>query len=102
MKKILFALPLLFALSCGNADTESTTTSTAENHEGHNHDGHNHDGHGHEAEEVSYKTHDPVCKMKRDESWTIVSVYNEDTVKFCSEPCKTSFDKNPANYTAQK
>ena len=100
MKKILFALPLLFALSCGNTDTESTTTSTAENHDGHNHDGHNHDGH--KAEEVSYKTHDPVCKMKRDESWAIVSVYNADTVKFCSEPCKTSFDKNPANYIAQQ
>lgn len=100
MKKILFALPLLFALSCGNTDTESTTTSAAENQDGHNHDGHNHGGQ--EAEEVSYKTHDPVCKMKRDESWAIVSVYNEDTVKFCSEPCKTSFDKNPANYIAQK
>lgn len=117
MKKLILALPVLFALACGNtedaAQKKSETTVTTESnkeanhdHEGHNHEGHDHEGHDHGekvAEVVSYKTHDPVCKMTRDEKWDVISVLdNGDTVKFCADRCKAEFDKNPEKYTAKK
>ena len=102
MKKILFALPVLFALACGDASQE-TANAKPENskdaHAGHNHDGHDH---GKEEKVISIKTHDPVCKMDRDEKWTFVSVYENDTVKFCNPVCKEKFDKDPASFVAQK
>lgn len=41
---------------------------------------------------------DPVCEMGYDESWTEYSVYEGDTVWFCSETCKTAFEGNPQKY----
>jgi len=55
-----------------------------------------------EKELKDYKTHDPVCGMPREESWTHYSVYNNDTVYFCAEICKKGFDGNPEKYTAVK
>lgn len=50
---------------------------------------------------ASAKPIDPVCDMELDAAWTNYSVYNNDTVKFCSETCKTAFDGNPAKYASK-
>lgn len=108
MKKLILALPVLFALACGNTEdaAQKKSETTVTNESNHDHEGHDHDGHDHGekvAEVVSYKTHDPVCKMTRDETWDVVSVLdNGDTVKFCADRCKAEFDKNPEKYTAKK
>lgn len=41
---------------------------------------------------------DPVCEMEYDTSWTEFTVYNNDTVQFCSETCKTAFNGNSKKY----
>lgn len=95
MKKLLMALPILFALSCGNTE-EKTGDATVKTDE--------HAGHNHAADEnavISIKTHDPVCKMVRDEKWAIESVYEGETVKFCSPVCKEKFDKDPSSFVAK-
>ena len=45
MKKVIYALGILIAVSCGNSANESATQEEAHDHShhGHNHDGHNHD-----------------------------------------------------------
>lgn len=103
MKKLLLVLPIAFLFSCGDAEQSSTTdvqtSNNTENHEGHDHSGHDHT-HATPEGIVDYKTHDPVCKMERDEKWTITSMHQNDTVKFCSPVCKDKFDKEPAKYLA--
>ena len=49
---------------------------------------------------VNGKMGDPVCGMPYDTSYHEFSVYNADTVNFCSPTCKGVFDKNPAKYAA--
>jgi YHS domain-containing protein len=41
---------------------------------------------------------DPICEMSWDTSWTEYTVYMNDTVKFCSENCKTAFLARPEKY----
>ena len=42
---------------------------------------------------------DPICGMKVDEKAArLKSEYKGKTYYFCSQMCKTSFDKNPAKY----
>ncbi len=41
---------------------------------------------------------DPVCEMDRDTSWTEYTVYNNDTVWFCSDNCKNAFTAHPEKY----
>jgi len=41
---------------------------------------------------------DPVCDMPRDSSWTDNTIYNNDTIWFCSEGCKKAFLARPAKY----
>jgi len=41
---------------------------------------------------------DPVCGMANDGTWTEFTVYNNDTVRFCSTTCKDAFLANPAKY----
>lgn len=41
---------------------------------------------------------DPICEMSWDTSWTEYTVYMNDTVKFCSENCKTAFLAHPEKY----
>lgn len=42
---------------------------------------------------------DPVCDMTEgDIAYTDYSVYQQDTVWFCSPHCKEQFDKEPAKY----
>lgn len=98
MKKLLLLLPIAFVFACGNAEQTSNTEVQTQNNEA-DHAGHDH-AHTDPNAVVSYKTHDPVCKMDRDEKWSITSVYQNDTVKFCSPVCKDRFDKEPSKYVA--
>lgn len=41
---------------------------------------------------------DPVCEMEYDTSWKENTVYNNDTIHFCSENCKTAFLARPNKY----
>lgn len=41
---------------------------------------------------------DPVCEMEFDTSWTEKTVYNNDTINFCSENCKMAFNVRPEKY----
>jgi YHS domain-containing protein len=43
---------------------------------------------------------DPICGMSVDEKTAkLKSDYKGKTYYFCSQMCKTTFDKNPAKYT---
>lgn len=44
---------------------------------------------------------DPICEMVKDSTWTEYTVYNNDTVWFCSDVCKGVFAKNPEKYAAK-
>ena len=44
------------------------------------------------------KLPDPVCGMPYDTMYHEFSVYQNDTVHFCSPTCKRVFDKNPEKY----
>ena len=45
---------------------------------------------------------DPVCGMEvNDQKSTLQSPYLGNTYYFCSEACKTKFDKNPQEYASQ-
>ena len=48
---------------------------------------------------VSYKTC-PVCGMVRDSTWTLYSIYKNDTVWFCRPADKTDFDAHPKKYAS--
>jgi len=42
---------------------------------------------------------DPICGMNVDEKTAkLKSDYKDKTYYFCSQTCKTTFDKNPAKY----
>jgi YHS domain-containing protein len=44
---------------------------------------------------------DPICKMKVDEKTAkLKSDYEGKTYYFCSQSCKTTFDKNPKKFTS--
>lgn len=43
---------------------------------------------------------DPVCEMEWDNEWTEMTVYKNDTVRFCSEGCKKAFEAHPDKYVA--
>ncbi len=45
---------------------------------------------------------DPVCEMELDPTWTESTVYMDDTIKFCSENCKTAFLARPEKYMKAK
>jgi len=45
---------------------------------------------------------DPVCEMAYDTSWTDQTVYNGDTLRFCSEGCKMAFEARPDKYLKAK
>ena len=42
---------------------------------------------------------DPVCEMPYEPEWTEFTVYNNDTIRFCSEQCKNAFLAKPEKYT---
>jgi YHS domain-containing protein len=42
---------------------------------------------------------DPVCKMEVDDTEPVARAeYNGNTYVFCSEQCKTTFERNPTEY----
>ena len=41
---------------------------------------------------------DPICEMEKDDTWTEYTIYNQDTVWFCSEGCKKAFEARPEKY----
>lgn len=41
---------------------------------------------------------DPVCEMPYDQAWTEQTIYNGDTINFCSETCKKAFLGRPTKY----
>lgn len=45
---------------------------------------------------------DPVCDMPRESEWTDFTVYNNDTIWFCSEGCKKAFMARPGKYIGEK
>ncbi|OJW78557.1 MAG: hypothetical protein BGO69_00795 [Bacteroidetes bacterium 46-16] len=45
---------------------------------------------------------DPVCDMPRESEWTDFTVYNNDTIWFCSEGCKKAFIARPGKYIGEK
>jgi len=47
------------------------------------------------------KLPDPVCGMPYDTMYKEWSVYQNDTVHFCSPTCKRVFDKNPEKYAGK-
>lgn len=52
--------------------------------------------------EMANTQKDPVCGMQVDEAQAAgKSEYHGQTYYFCSASCKTKFDQNPEQYTAQ-
>lgn len=90
MKKIMLVLAsgLLLAAcnSAGNEETATTDTVAAAPVE---------------TAPVAEGPKDPVCEMTKDVSWTEYTVYENDTVWFCSETCKGAFVGNPAKYVSK-
>lgn len=98
MRLYILCAALLFVAACGNTDSSSKST----------------DAPAAEAKEeaamgeettgpIDPKTKkDPVCGMDWDAEWTEHSVYNGDTIRFCSEGCKMAFDARPAKYVTVK
>jgi len=52
----------------------------------------------HTAAVNGYTQKDPVCEMARDSTWNDYTVYNNDTIWFCSEGCKKAFLARPQKY----
>jgi YHS domain-containing protein len=50
---------------------------------------------------VSDKLPDPVCRMPYDTSYKEWTVYQQDTIHFCSVTCKEVFAKAPEKYMAK-
>ncbi len=50
---------------------------------------------------IAGKLPDPVCGMPYDTMYKEWSVYQNDTVHFCSPTCKRVFDKNPEKYAGK-
>lgn len=49
---------------------------------------------------IDYTKMDPVCEMEWEQGWTESTVYLGDTIRFCSENCKTAFIARPEKYIA--
>lgn len=87
MKRYILILLSAVAVSCNNQTTNteaSTTTPQA-------------------AEKTKHKASDkvdPVCDMPYDTAWTNKTVYQGDTVHFCSDNCEKAFKLKPTKYVA--
>lgn len=89
-------LPVLAATlcftACNTQDTNDTDANTTETHSGMDHNGN--------PTTTATGAIDPVCEMAADATWTNYSVHAGDTVRFCSEGCKSAFDARPEKYAA--
>ncbi len=85
MKKYILILLSAVAVSCNNAPTHadnstaSTTTTEKPKH-------------------MASDKVDPVCDMPYDTAWTNKTVYQGDTVHFCSDNCEKAFKLKPTKY----
>ncbi len=91
MKKvILVATFAILSVSCGNEKAADSTTQTitvpAEENTIVS------------VEDIKSGKFDPVCEMTYDTSWVESTVYMHDTIRFCSENCKTAFVARPEKY----
>jgi YHS domain-containing protein len=83
-----------FITACGNSGTKGTvatdsdTTQPAETTPA-------------QGPAVAGKLPDPVCGMPYDTMYKEWSVYQNDTLHFCSPTCKRVFDKNPEKYAGK-
>lgn len=100
MTKLLNSTYIFLVVSvltaCGNAGTKDTTgtdTATAATHSLEQ----THTEHA----IVAGKFPDPVCGMPYDTMYKETSVYQNDTLYFCSPTCKRVFDKNPEKYAGK-
>ena len=91
MKKILLVASIaLFAISCGNEKAADTTTQTMSEPA--------QEEVAVSAEDIKAGKVDPVCEMTYDAGWVENTVYMNDTIRFCSENCKTAFVARPEKY----
>lgn len=92
MKKVYLVLGLaLFTMACSNNTTNDDSMNQMEMEETSTTDNLN----------PNAKT-DPICDMTEgDIAYTDYSVYQQDTVWFCSPHCKEQFDKDPAKYVKE-
>lgn len=88
----IVALPLI--ISCGSNEGDVPNSQDIDSVQ--------ESGMGEAAAAVDAAKADPVCGMERETEWTDVSVYNGDTVKFCSEGCKMAFEARPEKYITKK
>ncbi len=88
---LLFGAVMMLMTSCGNSSqeeqTEAEETTTMEMSH---------------AAPVDHTKMDPVCEMEWEQGWTESTVYMGDTIRFCSENCKTAFVARPEKYIASK
>jgi len=92
MKKVLLVSGLsLFAMACGNNNTAEQAGT------------HDHTDMQASTSNDPNAVVDPVCGMTEgDIAYTDFSVYQSDTVWFCSPHCKDEFDKDPAKYATHE
>ena len=50
---------------------------------------------------IAKKKIDPICDMPAEKSWKEFTVYQNDTVRFCSDVCRKIFLKKPEKYAAK-
>ncbi|PQJ13128.1 hypothetical protein CJD36_000295 [Flavipsychrobacter stenotrophus] len=87
MRTIILITTILFLASCGNTPKTVTTEGTPAT-----------------TETLAAKPEapkgkiDPVCEMPYDKAWTEQTIYNGDTISFCSETCKKAFLGRPTKY----
>jgi YHS domain-containing protein len=85
MKKYILILLSAVAVSCNNtATTSDAGTANAP-----------------AAEKPKHKASDkvdPVCDMPYDTAWTNKTVYQNDTIHFCSDNCEKAFKLKPTKY----
>jgi YHS domain-containing protein len=80
--------------ACGNSGTQPTAGTDSVNTQPAEHT---------PAKEaaIAGKLPDPVCGMPYDTMYKEWSVYQTDTIHFCSPTCKRVFDKNPEKYAGK-
>lgn len=86
--QFLFIALIAMCCSCGNTEQPATTEAAASPSTETMAD----------ANPVPGAKMDPVCEMVYDETWTESTVYMNDTIRFCSENCKTAFLARPEKY----
>ncbi len=86
MKKVIYIIPIiLLTASCNNMpDTSGEIAIPMEKKTEH--------------KEIDLSKMDPVCEMEMDSTWTAITIYQKDTIHFCSDQCKKAFDARPEKY----